>query len=137
MLVPGSMPKIIFSALLLVWTTFYLLVLSHNGYFSVISPSMTKRTILFLALDLTVMVLENRPGISPVPLYVTSMVPLSPAFTGSLVKDGTVQPHEAKAWLIISGAVPTFVKLKLYLRIGSDAGNVPKLQRSVSNLISA
>ena len=42
-------------------------VLGHGGY-SVISPSMMRRTILFLALERTVTVLENLPGTSPLPL---------------------------------------------------------------------
>jgi hypothetical protein len=65
------------------------------------------------------------------------MLPFSPDLMGSLVKEGTVQPQEAKAWLMISGAVPVLVKVKLYFLTASDSGNMPKLQRKVSNLISA
>ena len=61
---------------------------------------------------ITVTVLEKLPG-RPCELKEAVTLPVLPGITGSFVQSGVVQPHEACAFEITTGAVPVFVNSKV------------------------
>lgn len=61
----------------------------------------------------TVIDLVKLPSL-PVESKIAVTEPVAPGATGSLLKLGTVQPHEAVAVLMMIGAVPLLTKVNVY-----------------------
>lgn len=81
---------------------------------AIISPFMYSLVTGWDALVRTVIVFLKCPGSLPLPSYVTSICPSSPGRMGTRVNVGIVHPHEANAWLMMRGASPVFLNLKVH-----------------------
>jgi hypothetical protein len=108
--------------------------LNFGFYLSVTFPLMLNTTISFLALEITVIVFRNVPGMWV--LYFTFITPVLPAGMGAFDHSGVVHPQEALTLLSTRVAFPALRNLNSQCA-GLPTGNSPKSYRVFSKTSSA